>query len=340
MAPSYDVEIAELDPRDDAAFAQWFAVTEASERFSRPDEPSWLLREQQRLSLGDGDCAKQLLVACEGEAVVGAARLEMPQRDNQHLCEVVLMVHPDARRGGVGRALDDEVVRRVRAAGRSTVLTMCDEPPGEEERSPGRLGGIALGYDLVQVEIRRDIDLPLDPERVEQLEQTCRSYAADYDLRMWWDRCPDDLVDDCAALNKAMSTDVPKDQMDWREEVWDAERLRRNEQTCAEMDRTYVGVGAVHRPTGRMVAFTTMGVPRTARSRAYQWETLVLREHRGHRLGMLVKLAALRELAASSPAPDFISTWNAQENAPMIAVNDALGARTNGRLPILQKVLT
>jgi hypothetical protein len=54
---------------------------------------------------------------------------------------------------------------------------------------------------------------------------------------------------------------------------------------------------------------------------------------------MLVKLAALRELSASSPSTAYISTWNAQENAPMIAVNDALGARTNGRLPLLQKVL-
>jgi hypothetical protein len=105
------------------------------------------------------------------------------------------------------------------------------------------------------------------------------------------------------------------------------------------MDRTYVGAGAVHRPTGRMIAFTTMGVPRSERSRAYQWETIVAREHRGHRLGMLIKLAAMQELAASSPPPAFISTWNAQENAPMIRVNDALGARTNGRLLILQRVI-
>jgi hypothetical protein len=167
----------------------------------------------------------------------------------------------------------------------------------------------------------------------------CAEHATGYDVRTWWDRCPDDLAEDCARLNQAMSTDVPKDQMDWREEVWDVARLRRNEALCVAMDRTYVGAGAVHRESGRMVAFTTMGIPRSARRRAYQWETLVLREHRGHRLGMLVKLAALQELSASSPATAYISTWNAQENAPMIAVNDALGARTNGRLPLLQKVL-
>jgi GNAT superfamily N-acetyltransferase len=248
------------------------------------------------------------------------------------------VVHPDARRRGVGRALDDEVVRRVRAQGRSTVLIMCDEPPGND--GGNRRAGVALGYAVAQTEVRRDIDLPLDPQRVAELEAACLPHAGDYDLVTWWDRCPDELLEDCAALNHAMSTDVPKDQMDWREEVWDGARLRRNEDDVREMDRTYAACGALHRPTGRMVAFTTMGVPWSEPERAYQWETLVLREHRGHRLGMLLKLTALQELHAKVPQARFISTWNARENEPMIAVNDALGARTNGGIAALQKVLT
>jgi RimJ/RimL family protein N-acetyltransferase len=136
-----------------------------------------------------------------------------------------------------------------------------------------------------------------------------------------------------------MSTDVPKDEMDWREEVWDAARVRRNEDLSRAMDRSWVGAGAVHVPTGRLIAFTVMGVPRSRPERAYQWETLVQSDHRGHRLGTLVKLAALQELAAHDPRIRFITTWNAQENAPMIAVNDLLGARVNGRLAITQKVL-
>ena len=338
MAPSYDVEIAEIDPRDDAAFAQWFAVTEASDQVDRPGEPGWLRHEQQVISRGDEDCRSQLLVARDGDRVVGAVRLELPQKDNEHLCETVLVVHPGSRRRGIGRALDDEVVRRVRALGRTTVLTMCDEPPGTDHGH--RKAGVALGYDVAQEEVRRDIDLPLDPARVAGLQRETAPHAADYDVVTWWDRCPDELLDDCAALNKAMSTDVPKDRMDWREEVWDGARLRRNEEHVVEMDRTYLAAGALHRPTGRLVAFTTMGVPRSAPQRAYQWETLVLREHRGHRLGMLLKLTALQELAARQPQAQFISTWNARENDHMIAVNDALGARTNGGIAALQKVLS
>jgi hypothetical protein len=192
---------------------------------------------------------------------------------------------------------------------------------------------------VVQQEVRRDIDLPLPASRVERLERTCRPAATGYGLRVWQDRCPDELVDDLAELMRQMSTDVPKDEMDWREEVWDRARVRRNEALSLDMDRTFVAAGAVHEASGRMIAFTAMGGPRSEPARAYQWETLVSADHRGHRLGALVKLAALQELSARSPGTRFITTWNAQENAPMIAVNDLLGARVHGRLVVLQKVL-
>jgi GNAT superfamily N-acetyltransferase len=338
-----EVPVSTLDPHDEHAFAAWFAVTEAAERHDRPDEPGWLLGEQRQYSLDgtkpDADTRCVLLAARDGDRVVGTARLELPQRDNLHLCELDLAVHPSARRRGVARALQAEVERLAREHGRTTLLSYADEPPGQEGRSGNRAAAQALGYAVVQQEVRRDIDLPLPAARVAELERTCRPYAEDYALRVWHDGAPDDLLDDLAELMRQMSTDVPKDEMDWREEVWDRARVRRNEDLARAMDRSWVGAGAVHTPTGRMVAFTTMGVPRSRPERAYQWETLVSADHRGHRLGTVVKLAALQELAARSPRTGSITTWNAQENAPMIAVNDLLGARVNGRLAITQKVL-
>lgn len=341
------MEIVELDPSDEAAFADWFTVCEEADRYDRPNEPSWMLQEQRALSIagagaGAGpnpDVWMLLLAARRDGRTVGAARLEVPQRDNAHLVELTFAVHPEARRRGVARALDDEVVGRTRALGRSTLMTYGDEPPGTEGRSGNRLAAQALGYDVVQTEVRRDIRLPLDLACVAQVEQQVAEQAHVYDVFTWWDRCPQEHLEGMARLHQAMSTDVPKDQMDWREELWDGARVRRDEDLFLAMDRTAVGGGAVHRDSGEVAAFTRMGVARADRRRAYQWETLVLSSHRGRRLGMQVKLAALQELAAGSPQTEFISTWNARENGPMIAVNDALGSRVNGGLVILQKVV-
>jgi hypothetical protein len=53
--------------------------------------------------------------------------------------------------------------------------------------------------------------------------------------------------------------------------------------------------------------------------------TGVVREHRGHRLGLLVKVAMAEWLRTAEPQLERIQTWNAQSNRYMIAVNEALG---------------
>ena len=114
------------------------------------------------------------------------------------------------------------------------------------------------------------------------------------------------------------------------EERWDAERIREYEASHVARGRTVLSAGAVR--DGRLVAFTDLQVPLAQPERAHQGGTLVLREHRGHRLGALVKAAVLRELAATLPTVRRISTYNSETNTPMLAVNEALGFRPAGQL--------
>ncbi len=51
----------------------------------------------------------------------------------------------------------------------------------------------------------------------------------------------------------------------------------------------------------------------------------MLREHRGHRLGMLLKVENLLALERLAPGRPAVLTWNACENRPMLDVNDAVG---------------
>lgn len=337
------VDVEQVDARDEQAFARWFAVLDAWQRETRPDEPGWLFDEQRQFALAglqeDPDERVVLLQAVQDGEVHGTARALLPARDNLHLVNAVVFVGAAHRRRGTARRLVAQVEQIAREDGRTAVIVEADEPPGTEGRSPSRGLAAALGYVAEQEEVRRDIDLPLSPQVVEELGRVAREHAADYAVRSWVGPAPDDLVEELAGLFRVMSRDVPTAELAYDEEAWDVPRLRRDEVEAAETGRTVVTSGAVHVPTGRLVSFTRTAVPRALPLRAYQWDTLVVGAHRGHRLGTLVKLACLQRLHEQSPATQWISTWNAAENLPMIRVNDALGARTNGQLVAYQKRL-
>jgi len=57
---------------------------------------------------------------------------------------------------------------------------------------------------------------------------------------------------------------------------------------------------------------------------------LVLREHRGHGLGLRLKAANALRLMDELPEVSSIRTWNAASNAYMLAVNRRLGYAVDG----------
>lgn len=179
---------------------------------------------------------------------------------------------------------------------------------------------------MVLENLRRDLAVPLDPDRVAALVASAAPHAAGYEvatLASW----PEQWLEDRASMGRHMSTDPPIGELALLEEAWGPERVRRHERTVAAMGRQLSIAVAVEQESGRAVAFSELSVSRRVPAVAWQWDTLVLASHRGHRLGLLVKLANLARLAETSPGTTTVVTWNARANEPMIAVNEALGAR-------------
>ena len=90
---------------------------------------------------------------------------------------------------------------------------------------------------------------------------------------------------------------------------------------------------------GVVVAYTDLATTVHEPGRAYQWGTLVRRDHRGHRLGVAVKVANLRLLERERPDVRRLTTYNAEVNAHMIGVNEAMGFVPVARLGDFQKPL-
>ncbi|CAN5347361.1 hypothetical protein BH11ACT1_BH11ACT1_15440 [soil metagenome] len=152
----------------------------------------------------------------------------------------------------------------------------------------------------------------------------------------WDDPCPDEWVDQLAELETRMSTDAPGGGLDLHEDRWDADRVRATEAELRERGMRHSVAAAVHVPTGTLAAFSAFKRPAWTDEFVHQHDTLVLAEHRGRRLGMLVGTANLERLAAEQPDARRIGTWNAEENAHMLGINVALGfgrpaARASGR---------
>ena len=66
---------------------------------------------------------------------------------------------------------------------------------------------------------------------------------------------------------------------------------------------------------------------------AFQEDTSVVRAHRGHRLGLLMKAAMLRWVGDERPEVGAIDTWNDATNHHMIAINERLGVHRRGPPP-------
>ena len=90
-------------------------------------------------------------------------------------------------------------------------------------------------------------------------------------------------------------------------------------------------MAARHDATGELAALTDLAVDPADPGWGHQAFTVVTREHRGHRLGLLTKIAMLQLLATSEPQLERISTWNAEVNKHMIAVNEELGFTVFGQ---------
>ena len=256
-------------------------------------------------------------------APLGCYALELPQRENRQTGFINLLVGVGSRRRGIGTALLAHAARQAEAANRTLLMG------GARVGAPGSGFAAAVGATAALDDARRILDVGPDlharlPDMLAQAEQR----AAGYSLRRWIGATPDDLVVSACALNTAMA-DAPHSDS-YEPVTWDADRLRAAEHRSVIQGTREYSVAAIQAGTGEMAALTQVTVdPAGAPGWAYQQLTAVTRPHRGHRLGMLIKVAMLEWLAETEPQLRHIMTFNAVPNQYMIAVNEALGHRVS-----------
>jgi GNAT superfamily N-acetyltransferase len=278
----------------------------------------------------------RLFVAHDGSRMVGAARYELEPGDDPKTAWLMVDVLPGARRSGVGSALSTKLqgVAATDGIRKAIVYTVSGYGAGERLLAPTGFGSVprgnaevtfllGKGYRLEQVVRGSRLALPVDVSS--QLSDAITGAGADFALHFWVDRTPAKWRDEMAALRQLMSTEEPGGGLDEPEDVWSVGRLVEDEKLQSASPRTELVAAIEHVPTGRLAGFTSLSVPPEIDRTVAQRDTLVRREHRGHRLGMVLKLANLAEVQRRMPGHPAVITFNAEENRHMLNVNEAVG---------------
>ncbi len=343
MSQTTPLEIVEVDPADEATIAAWHAVYAASAHHELgPVAVPWQHEEVRALIRERG--RRQALTAYAGLRdgdLVAAGMLTLPLLDNRQRAELDVHVQPEARRSGLGSQLLAHLEHRARAAGRTLMFAEASWPWAAGTEGAGRAGpefARRHGYELGISDVQRMLELPVGEDRLAELDAAAAPHREAYEVRAWAGPVPEDLVRGWVELEAAVDTEAPVGGLDLEPRAADVAAYREDEALTARQGRTKINAVALSR-AGEVVAYSDVATTVHEPERAYQWGTLVRRDHRGHRLGLALKLATLRLLQDGWPGVRQLMTYNAEVNGPMVAVNEQMGYRPVARLGELQKRL-
>jgi len=267
-----------------------------------------------------GNPQQTWLAATASGTLLGCYVLRLPERENRANGFLSPFVAPSFRRQGVGTALVAHAAEQAALAGRT--LLMSEARIG----APSNAFAESVGARRGLLDVRRILDVGQALHaRLGGLRAEAEQHSGGYTLRRWVGVTPDELVSTVCALHAAMA-DAPHDDA-YEPMAWDADRLLADERrVVAEGARIY-SVAAVQDSTGAAAALTQVYIDPDVAGWGFQGLTAVTREHRGHRLGLLVKVDMLDWLAEAEPLRTQIVTSNAADNEHMIAVNEKLAHR-------------
>ncbi|WP_314501907.1 GNAT family N-acetyltransferase [uncultured Microbacterium sp.] len=277
------------------------------------------------------------LVLADGEPI-GRGMLYIPAQEGSRGADVRIEILPEWWGRGAGRHTFDHLVALARDQRRTVLHGWTDHQERSGRRLTARTGWgsvpedhiaaamTAFGFSLEQVYRASALDLTQPLERIDEILAAAQRAASGYRYVSWSLPTPPEWREGYAWMKSRMSTDSPAGDMDFDEQIWDADRVARMDDRLVAQGYTGVIGAAQHIGTGELVAYTELYMIGEDHSRpTSQNDTLVLKEHRGHRLGALVKAETLKIWRERMPTSPKVLTNNAEENRPMLSINEAMG---------------
>ncbi|MFF3327740.1 GNAT family N-acetyltransferase [Streptomyces sp. NPDC002889] len=319
-------------PPADTAVAAWHAVVRAAHRSDLPAEvpPPGRVQTEGKLRQPsvNAEAVHLAAVAADGSYDGVASLVLFHEESNRHTAFLdVLAVHPRARQRGIATRLWSAVRDELAAGGRTSVSAEI-ELGGAGETFATRLGFVNV--------------LPL-AWYVQNITDAVAAHPVQpplpdgYTYVHWTGVVPDAFAAAFAEAHNAME-DAPSGDMDQATPTWDAERVRAAAQVIEDRGGVILSSAVVHTAGGTdaVAAYTELVLRDPSDVRALQYDTVVVPAHRGRGFGRAVKRHMVTAVAAAHPGVREIATTVADENGPMLAVNEHLGYRRERTIAYVQ----
>ncbi len=270
-----------------------------------------------------------------GDEMVGTLDAEAPRPEspeyetNRHLLWAEGHVLEPYRRRGIGRSWLPMLAALMEEHGATVLTTYVEDEPGHAFLR-------SLGAEPKMTERASRLDLrEMDWDRVAAWVAGGEAAPPGARLDLYPEWVPDDLLEEhCAALTELMNL-MPWEGMDHGDIVVTAE-------TAREWRDRMTAVGTVN-PTCvvRDADGSIVGVTDVLK---HPYEPGIVRQNftgvhpraRGRGLGKWLKAAMLEHVRRAYPDTIWVTTENAGSNAPMLAINHALGFRLHRTMTFYQ----
>lgn len=238
---------------------------------------------------------------------------------NRDKAGLATYVRPEARRQGIAKAVLRPAVERALEEGRVLLngggITDADASTFSE----------ALGAERKITERKsRMVLADVDRSMLEDWVVKAKQRAEGYSMLAWDGPVPDEYLEKFVALTMVMNT-APRDDLEMDDWIHTPERHREGEQRSIERGTTWWTLVVRHDATDELVGYTELYFPRHVTDGAWQEATAVDPTHRDKGIGRWLKATNCLRLFTDKPEVQYVDTWNAFSNAPMLGINIAMG---------------
>ncbi len=306
------------DNESSELFADLLRFVRATDFEVDPEHPPKTAGRLRSDLIDDPIFSRRLLVALDSNTVLGTSTMFLNHlKANRDKGEVIITVHPQARREGIGRALIQATIAEAKQDERSSLLLI--NPLSEATKG----FWASAGCKLRQVE----------------KESRCHLDAVDANLMASWigghgptvgyqlirsiGACPEEFLPHLIALRDA-SIDAPLDDIEWEPDQWSGAQIRQNEALNIRRGFEHRRILIVD-PDGNPVGLTEVFIHEDDPAISSQGWTIVLSNHRGKKVGRWLKADMYHWLRADRPDVLVLDTENAESNGPMLDINNDMG---------------